>query len=56
MGDYNALVGRANQHPERGNTMYMTPEEIREKFPDAVIGSDVRIGSCGQIEPLSREG
>jgi len=24
---------------QRGNTMYMTPEEIREKFPDAVIGS-----------------
>ena len=29
--------------------MYMTPEKIREKSPDAVIGSDVRIGSDGQI-------
>jgi len=40
---------------QRGNTMYMTPEEIREKFPDAFIesdgqiGSDVRIGRDGQI-------
>jgi len=40
---------------QRGNTMYMTPEGIREAFPDAFIGSDgqigsdVRIGRDGQI-------
>ena len=34
-----------NSANQRGNTMYMTPEEIHEKFPDAVIGSGVRIES-----------
>ena len=32
-----------NSANQRGNTMYMTPEEIREAFPDAVIESSVRI-------------
>ena len=33
----------ATARRQRGNTMYMTPEEIREKFPDAEIESSVRI-------------
>ena len=45
----NALVGRATQHPERGNTMYMTPEEIREAFSNIVIGRGVKIERGVQI-------
>jgi UDP-3-O-[3-hydroxymyristoyl] glucosamine N-acyltransferase len=39
----------ATQHPERGNTMYLTAKRIREKFPDAVIESGAVIGSIAVI-------
>ena len=44
-GSVHRLVGRATQHPESGNTMYMTPEE----FPDAEIESGAVIERGAQI-------